>query len=111
MPPPTSNVSTRGSRLSMTFSLSETFESLLPRVDTLLVGGGMCFTFLKAQGHDVGDSLLESEQLDACRRFLATGKVVLPVDVVVATTSAPTRRPRSSTPRRSLRAVRGSTSA
>ena len=59
-------------------------ESLLPRVDTLLVGGGMCFTFLNAQGHDVGDSLLEADQLDACRRFLETGKVVLPVDVVVA---------------------------
>jgi phosphoglycerate kinase len=44
----------------------------------------MCFTFLKAQGHDVGGSLLESEQLDACRAFLETGKVVLPVDVVVA---------------------------
>ena len=59
-------------------------ESLLPRVDTLLVGGGMCFTFLKAQGHDVGGSLLEADQLDACRGFLDTGKVVLPVDVVVA---------------------------
>src|SRR4051795_5954660 len=59
-------------------------ESLLPRVDTLLVGGGMCFTFLAAQGHGVGDSLLEADQTDACRRFLETGKVVLPVDVVVA---------------------------
>src|SRR3954447_7052886 len=59
-------------------------ESLLPRVDTLLVGGGMCFTFLSAQGHDVGDSLLEADQVDACRRFLETGKVVLPTDVVVA---------------------------
>jgi len=59
-------------------------ESLLPRVDTLLVGGGMCFTFLKAQGHDVGDSLLEDDQVDVCRAFLDTGKVVLPVDIVVA---------------------------
>src|SRR3954467_5045398 len=59
-------------------------ESLLPTVDTLLVGGGMCFTFLAAQGHGVGDSLLEADQTDACRRFLETGKVVLPVDVVVA---------------------------
>src|SRR3954454_10910277 len=59
-------------------------ESLLPRVDTLLVGGGMCFTFLAAQGHDVGDSLLEADQVEACRRFLDTGKVVLPTDVVVA---------------------------
>jgi phosphoglycerate kinase len=58
--------------------------ALLPKVDKLLVGGGMCFTFLAAQGHDVGDSLLESDQVDACREFLDTGKVVLPVDVVVA---------------------------
>jgi phosphoglycerate kinase len=60
-------------------------ESLLPRVDTLLVGGGMCFTFLKAQGHDVGSSLLEDDQVERCRGFLETGKVVLPVDVVAAT--------------------------
>jgi phosphoglycerate kinase len=59
-------------------------EHLLPSVDRLLVGGGMCFTFLAAQGHDVGDSLLESDRLDACRELLATGKVTLPVDVVVA---------------------------
>ena len=59
-------------------------EALLPKVDTLLVGGGMCFTFLAAQGHDVGSSLLEGDQLDACRAFLETGKVVLPVDVLAA---------------------------
>jgi phosphoglycerate kinase len=59
-------------------------ESLLPRVDRLLVGGGMCFTFLQAQGHDVGDSLLEADQVDACRTFLGTGKVILPTDIVVA---------------------------
>jgi phosphoglycerate kinase len=59
-------------------------ERLLPNVDTLLVGGGMCFTFLAAQGHDVGGSLLEPDQVEACRRFLDSGKIVLPVDVVVA---------------------------
>ncbi len=59
-------------------------EALLPKVDQLLVGGGMCFTFLAAQGHDVGSSLLEADQLDTCREFLATGKIVLPVDVVAA---------------------------
>ena len=59
-------------------------EALLPKVDTLLVGGGMCFTFLAAQGHDVGSSLLEADQLETCRAFLETGKVVLPVDVVAA---------------------------
>jgi phosphoglycerate kinase len=60
-------------------------EALLPKVDTLLVGGGMCFTFLKAQGHDVGSSLLEEDQVERCKAFLETGKVVLPVDVVAAT--------------------------
>jgi phosphoglycerate kinase len=61
-------------------------ESLLPKVDRLLVGGGMCFTFLAAQGHEVGDSLLERDQIDNCRRFLdeSGDKIVLPVDVVVA---------------------------
>ena len=61
-------------------------EALLPKVDRLLVGGGMCFTFLKAQGHPVGDSLLEDDQVDTCRRLLAESddKIVLPADVVVA---------------------------
>jgi phosphoglycerate kinase len=59
-------------------------SALLPRVDTLLVGGGMCFTFLAAQGHGVGDSLLEADQVHACRDLLATGKIALPSDVVVA---------------------------
>src|SRR5919202_2969146 len=59
-------------------------RSLLPKVDSLLVGGGMCFTFLAARGHAVGDSLLEPEQIDSSRRLLDTGKIVLPVDVVVA---------------------------
>ena len=56
-------------------------EALLPRVDRLLVGGGMCFTFLKAQGHEVGSSLLEDDQVDNCRRFLAEhgDKIVLPM--------------------------------
>ncbi|MCW2669330.1 MAG: pgk [Frankiales bacterium] len=60
-------------------------EALLPQVDALLVGGGMCFTFLKAQGHGIGSSLLEDELLDQCRSLLDSGKVVLPVDVVAAT--------------------------
>ena len=59
-------------------------EALLPKVDTLLVGGGMCFTFLKALGLGIGSSLLEDEMLDQCRTLLASGKVVLPVDVVAA---------------------------
>ncbi|HEX5594868.1 MAG TPA: phosphoglycerate kinase [Micromonosporaceae bacterium] len=65
-------------------------ESLLPKVDRLLVGGGMCFTFLKAQGHEVGTSLLEAEMLDTCRDLLARGegRILLPVDVVAATAFA-----------------------
>ena len=65
-------------------------DSLLPKVDKLLVGGGMCFTFLAAQGHEVGDSLLEADEIEACRGSLAakaadgTAKIVLPSDVVVA---------------------------
>ena len=59
-------------------------EALLPKVDALAVGGGMCFTFLAAQGYGVGDSLLESEQIGTCRRLLESGKIVLPSDVVVA---------------------------
>jgi phosphoglycerate kinase len=65
--------------------------ALLPKVDKLLVGGGMCFTFLAAQGHEVGDSLLEADQIEACRGFLGvtnadgTAKIVLPTDIVVAT--------------------------
>ena len=62
-------------------------EALLPKVDRLLVGGGMCFTFLAAQGHGVGGSLLEADQVDTCRRLLAEAgdRIVLPVDVVCAT--------------------------
>jgi phosphoglycerate kinase len=59
-------------------------EALLPKVDALLVGGGMCFTFLRAQGYEVGASLLESDQIGTCRTLLESGKIVLPVDVVVA---------------------------
>jgi phosphoglycerate kinase len=66
-------------------------EALLPKVDRLLIGGGMCFTFLAAQGLSVGTSLLESDQVDNCRRFLeqAGDKIVLPTDVVVAGEVAP----------------------
>ena len=72
-------------------------EALLPKVDRLLVGGGMCFTFLAAQGHGVGGSLLEADQVDTCRGLLAEAgdRIVLPVDVVVARpSSAPTPRRR-----------------
>lgn len=62
---------------------------LLPRVDRLLVGGGMLFTFLAAQGYKVGASLLEADQLETVRAYVQTAKdtgveIVLPTDVVVA---------------------------
>ncbi|MDR2320351.1 MAG: phosphoglycerate kinase [Microbacterium sp.] len=62
---------------------------LLPRVDRLLVGGGMLFTFLAAQGHAVASSLLEKDQLDTVRGYIAEAaergvELVLPTDVVVA---------------------------
>jgi phosphoglycerate kinase len=65
-------------------------QALLPKVDKLLVGGGMCFTFLKAQGHEVGKSLLEDEMVDTCRDLLsqAGDRIVLPVDVVAASSFA-----------------------
>ncbi|MFI7573252.1 phosphoglycerate kinase [Micromonospora sp. NPDC049497] len=66
-------------------------EALLPKVDRLLIGGGMCFTFLKAQGHEVGSSLLEEEMVQTCRNLLerSEGKIMLPVDVVAADAFAP----------------------
>jgi phosphoglycerate kinase len=61
-------------------------RSLLTKVDLLLVGGGMANTFLKAQGHEVGESLAEDDRLMMAREILeqAGEKLVLPVDVVVA---------------------------
>jgi len=61
-------------------------EALLPTVDRILVGGGMCFTFLAAQGHDVGGSLLEESMISTCSDLLASAgeKLVLPTDVVAA---------------------------
>ena len=64
-------------------------DHLLPTVNKLLIGGGMVFTFLAAQGHKVGKSLLEVDQIDTCKRYLARAaelgiEVVLPTDIVVA---------------------------
>ena len=64
-------------------------SNLLGRVDALVIGGGMCFTFLAAQGHGVGDSLFEPEQVDAVRDLLARAElqgkaILLPTDVVIA---------------------------
>jgi phosphoglycerate kinase len=61
-------------------------RSLLTRVDLLLLGGGMANTFLKAQGYEVGESLVEDDSLEVAREILedAGARLVLPVDVVVA---------------------------
>ena len=64
-------------------------DHLLPRVNKLLVGGGMVFTFLAAKGHKVAASLLEADQIDTCKNYLAKAaelgvEVVLPTDIVVA---------------------------
>ena len=64
-------------------------EHLLPKVDRLLIGGGMLFTFLAAQGHKVGQSLLELDQVDKVRGFIEEAKrlgvqLQLPSDVIVA---------------------------
>jgi phosphoglycerate kinase len=64
-------------------------DNLLGRVDSLVIGGGMCFTFLAAQGLEVGDSLFEKDQVDAVRQLAARAeregkRLLLPTDVVVA---------------------------
>ena len=66
-------------------------EALAPKVDTLVIGGGMCFTFLAAQGHSVGNSLLQDEMIDTCKDLLERfGDVIhLPHDIVVADKFAP----------------------
>ena len=64
-------------------------KNLLDKVDTLIIGGGMAYTFLKAQGHDVGDSLCEEDQLDYARDMIKKAKtsgkrLLLPIDNVAA---------------------------
>jgi phosphoglycerate kinase len=70
----------------------------LGKVDVLAIGGGMVFTFLAALGHEVGKSLLEADQLDVVRGFIAKAKelsvtLLLPTDVVVAPAFAPDATP------------------
>ena len=64
-------------------------ENLLNKVDTILIGGGMAYTFLKAQGYEVGTSILEEDKIDLAKELLKKAeeknvKLLLPVDVVVA---------------------------
>jgi phosphoglycerate kinase len=73
-------------------------DNLLGKADRLLIGGGMVFTFLKAQGLEVGRSLLEEDQLDTCRGYLRRAEesgvqILLPTDVVVAPELAADARP------------------
>jgi phosphoglycerate kinase len=57
-------------------------EALLSVVDRLLIGGGMCFTFLKALGYGIGDSLCETDQEETCKRILDSGaSILLPSDI------------------------------
>jgi len=68
-----------GSKVSDKLSV---IEALLGVADELLIGGGMCFTFLKAQGNHVGDSLCEDDMVETCRRLLDSGAAIrLPSDV------------------------------
>ncbi|WP_461110045.1 phosphoglycerate kinase [Tessaracoccus terricola] len=64
-------------------------DNLLQVADTLVIGGGMLFTFLKAQGHDIGASLLDEDNIETCKSYLeqaaAAGKqIILPTDIRVA---------------------------
>ncbi|EOH5360277.1 phosphoglycerate kinase [Campylobacter jejuni] len=67
----------------------QALTNLLPKVDKLIIGGGMAFTFLKALGYDIGNSLLEEELLEEANKILTKGKnlgvkIYLPVDIVAA---------------------------
>ncbi|SLM94398.1 Phosphoglycerate kinase [Brachybacterium nesterenkovii] len=64
-------------------------ENLLTKADRIIIGGGMAYTFLKAQGHEIGKSLLDAEQVDTVKGYMETAEkngveLVLPVDTVVA---------------------------
>jgi phosphoglycerate kinase len=74
-------------------------DNLLGKADRLLIGGGMVFTFLRALGHGVGKSLLEEDQVDACRSYLRRAEesgveILLPTDIVVAAEVSPEGEPR-----------------
>jgi phosphoglycerate kinase len=58
-------------------------EALLDTVDSLVIGGAMCFTFFAAQGRSIGDSLFEPDEVETCKRLLATAKDLhLPTDII-----------------------------
>lgn len=67
----------------------QALKNLLPKVDKLIIGGGMAFTFLKAVGYDIGNSLLEEDLIEEAKNILRKGKelgvkIYIPVDVIVA---------------------------
>ncbi|HRS93935.1 MAG TPA: phosphoglycerate kinase, partial [Candidatus Latescibacteria bacterium] len=64
----------------------DVINNLLPKVDALLIGGGMAYTFYKAMGLEIGKSLLEADKIDLARELLSKAgkKIVLPVDTVIA---------------------------
>ncbi|HWR16275.1 MAG TPA: phosphoglycerate kinase [Terriglobales bacterium] len=72
----------------------EVIQNLMTKVDALIIGGGMAYTFLKAQGYDVGKSLLEADKVDLAKQLLAEAqqrnvRLLLPVDHIVASQVAP----------------------
>ena len=65
-------------------------DNLLEKADTLIIGGGMAFTFLKAKGYEIGNSLVDDEKLDYCKEMMAKAeklgkKLLLPIDTTIAT--------------------------
>ena len=72
-----------GSKVSSKISV---IENLLDKVDKLIIGGGMAYTFMAAKGYEVGDSLLESDYIDYAKEMMAKAgdKLLLPIDTVVA---------------------------
>ena len=72
-----------GSKVSSKISV---IENLLDKVDTLIIGGGMAYTFMKAKGYEVGNSLLEADYIDYAKEMMAKAgdKLLLPIDTVVA---------------------------
>ena len=81
-----------GAKISSKISV---LQHLLPRVDCLLIGGGMANTFLRAQGQEIGRSLVEVDQIPVARQIMAAAgpKLVLPIDVVVASEPQPAALP------------------
>ena len=87
----------------------QVIESLLPRVDALLIGGGMAYTFLRAGGASTGKSLVEEDKLDLARGLMtkAAGKIRLPVDHVVASAFKEDAERRTLPARRGARGLDG----